>query len=93
MSARTSAAGRQHVVAEQVIADPLALGLGEGHDRAEGLEQADEVEAGDVGVEDAAEELDVVVGRGDEVGVEEGEGDAVAGAVDDDVGVDEAIRR
>ena len=39
-------------------------------------------------MEDAAEELDVVVGCGDEVGVEEGEGDAVAGAVDDDVGVD-----
>ena len=70
-----------------MIAHPRALGLGERHDRAERLQQADEVEAGDVGVEDAPEQLDVVVGRGEQVVVEEGEGDLVAGAVDDDVGV------
>jgi hypothetical protein len=38
-------------------------------------------------VHDAPEQVDPVVGRRDEVGVEEREGDAVAGAVDDDVDV------
>ena len=40
---------------------------------------------GEVGVKHAPEQRQVVVGRGDQRGVEEREADLVAGAVDDDV--------
>ena len=80
----------QQVLAAEVVGDPLPLRLGERHDRAERLEQPDEQDVGVVRMEDAPEQLDVVVGRGDEVLVEERERDLVARAVDDDVGLDAA---
>ncbi|HEX4687006.1 MAG TPA: hypothetical protein VH228_09490 [Nocardioides sp.] len=66
----------------------MRLGLGERHDRAERLDQSDEVEAGAVRGDDPAVEVDVVVLGADHGVVEEREGDLVAGAVDDDVGLD-----
>ena len=88
MKRRISARARQRVLALEVLGDPAALRLGERHHRAERLQQADEEEVRDLGMEDAAVELDPVVLRRDEVLVEERERDLVARAVDDDVGVD-----
>ena len=85
MSASSSARGGQRVAAGQVVADPLRLRLGERHRRPQRLQQGDEVQAGQRGMEDAPVEREVVAGRGDQRGVEEREADLVAGAVDDDV--------
>ena len=93
MSASSSAARRQRVAAGEVVADPLRLRLGQRHRRAERLQQREEVQAGQVGVEDAPVERQLVVGRGDAGRVEEREADLVARAVDDDVGRARPCRR
>ena len=61
------------------------LRLGERHDRPERLDEADEVEAGVLDRDDPAVERQPVVGRREDLRVEEREGDLVAGAVDDEV--------
>src|SRR3954447_3657231 len=70
---------RQRVLPAQVLADPLALRLGERHRGAERLQQGDEEDVREPRVEDAPEQRQVVVRRRDEAGVEERERDLVAG--------------
>ena len=68
----------------QQIGDPFRLRLGQRHDRAERLDEPDEVEARVRG-NDPAVEGNPVLGRRDEVRVEERKGDLVTRAVDDEV--------
>ena len=89
MSARISARGGQRVLARAGrSATQLALRLGQRHDRAERLQQPDEEDVRRCpGGRRGGTASISVVGRGDEVLVEERERDLVARAVDDDVGV------
>ena len=87
MSARTSAgAGRWYSPAQEP-GDPVRLRLGQGHRRAQRLQQRQEEHVVDLGMEHPAVQRQVVVGGRDQVLVEEREGDLVAGAVDDEVDV------
>jgi hypothetical protein len=71
-----------------VVGDELGLALGDRHDRPERLDEPDEVDPRHVGMEDVLVQRDLVVGRRQELGVEEREAQLVARAVDDEVGVD-----
>src|SRR5215218_318104 len=65
----------QRVLAAQVGSDPLSLRLRQRHDRAEWLQQPDKEDVVDLGMEDAAEQRQVVVRRADQARVEERERD------------------
>ena len=80
-------ARRQRVLALEVVGDPLRPGPRPAASSPPAAAAGRRRSTSSIGMEDAAEELDVVVGRRDEVRVEEREGDLVAGAVDDHVDV------
>ena len=82
---------RQGVAALEVVGGELGLPLGDRHDRAERLDQSDEVQPGHRRVEHPFVEPDLVVSAGvKKVTAEEGERDLVSGAVDHQVGRDAA---
>src|SRR6185436_12453039 len=78
-------ARREGVAPRQVIGEELRLRFGNGHDGAERLREADEVEVFDFEVKETKVERELVLRGFDEGRVEEREGDLVASREDDRV--------
>src|SRR5581483_2008293 len=77
--------GWQGVLAQQVLAHPDALQFGQRHDRAQRLEQAEEEDIAILRMENAMEELQLVVLRLNHFRLKEWERHFVAGAIDNRV--------
>ena len=75
----------RHVATGERLGDPRRLRLGDRHHRTDGLHEADEVEAGEVGVDGALPQRQLVVVRRHQLGVEERERHPVAGGPHDEV--------
>ena len=78
--------GGGQVAAAEHLGDPRGLGLRQRHDRADRLEQAEEEQAGQVGVDGPLPQRQLVGLDRDQVVREEREAHAVAGGPDDQVG-------
>src|SRR3990170_7632098 len=73
---------------DQVACDELRLIIGEAPDAAIGLDETHGEKVVELGVEDVEIEEGTAVGAKDEIIVEEGNGDLVAGGVHDEIGFD-----